>query len=352
VVIESDDWGSIRMPSREVYARCIKAGYPVHKNPYEKYDSLLSEEDLDHLFTVLSSFKDKNGRHPVITANALVANPDFGKIKASGFETYHNEPITDTFKRYPKHANSFELWKQGMHAGVLFPQYHGREHLNVSKFMNALQNRDEDVLFGFDNQMPGCMPKGNPARGNTYVQATAYDSVKDKSDKLNIYLDGLKAFEQLFGYKSKTIIPTNYSWSEEWNNELAGYGIKAIQTNGQLKDYSRPDGKRSIRHQLGSVHKTSGIKYLVRNCVFEPSLYKQNISDPVGNCLRQMDIAFKLGKPAIITSHRINFCGFIHSSNSTENLKLLKGLIRESLNKWPEIIFLNSAELLETMHHD
>ncbi len=40
VVIESDDWGSIRMPSHDVYTKCLKEGYPVDKNAYERYDSL------------------------------------------------------------------------------------------------------------------------------------------------------------------------------------------------------------------------------------------------------------------------------------------------------------------------
>ena len=68
VVIESDDWGSIRMPSKDVYNKCLKAGYPVNLNPYEKYDSLASKDDLEILFDLLSEFKDSNGRNPVITA--------------------------------------------------------------------------------------------------------------------------------------------------------------------------------------------------------------------------------------------------------------------------------------------
>jgi hypothetical protein len=81
VVIESDDWGSIRMPSREVYEKLLKKGIRVDNDPYNKFDSLASEQDLETLFDVLKKFNDKNDNHPVITANTVIANPDFNLIR-------------------------------------------------------------------------------------------------------------------------------------------------------------------------------------------------------------------------------------------------------------------------------
>ena len=60
VVIESDDWGSIRMPSKNVYENLLKAGFAVDKHPYEKYDSLATETDLNALFEVLLRHNDCN----------------------------------------------------------------------------------------------------------------------------------------------------------------------------------------------------------------------------------------------------------------------------------------------------
>ena len=56
VVIESDDWGSIRMPSKEVFNDLLAQGIPVDKSYFTKYDSLESREDLGQLFTLLQSF--------------------------------------------------------------------------------------------------------------------------------------------------------------------------------------------------------------------------------------------------------------------------------------------------------
>src|SRR5665648_998167 len=73
VVIESDDWGSVRMPSIEVYEKFLKAGIRVDKDPYCRYDSLATKDDLEALFEVLSSVMDSTGRRAVLTANSVVA---------------------------------------------------------------------------------------------------------------------------------------------------------------------------------------------------------------------------------------------------------------------------------------
>ena len=106
VVIESDDWGSIRMPSKTVYDEFLRHGVRVDRDPYCKYDSLATSSDLERLFEVLCSVKDKNGNPAIITANTLSANPVFEKIEASGYKEYYYEPFTVTLKNCPFHANA------------------------------------------------------------------------------------------------------------------------------------------------------------------------------------------------------------------------------------------------------
>jgi hypothetical protein len=341
VVIESDDWGSIRMPSRDVYEKCLKAGYPVDLNPFERYDSLASETDLSLLFDLLSSFKDKNGKHPVITANCVVANPDFSKIRDCNFEQYHYELITETFKRYPNHSRNLDIWLAAKSDGLFFPQYHAREHLNVSRFMNGLQQADVDVLFGFENEMPGSIRKGRVRNGNYFVEATHFSGAKDKQDKLNIYVEGLGVFEKLFGYKSESITPTNYIWSNDYNKPTSDLGVKYIQGVRKMKDpnaikpiyYSRYLGKQNCFGQID----------LVRNCDFEPSIIKnKNVID---ECLAEIQIAFFNNKPAIISSHRINYVGHIDVNNRDANLNYLNQILKLALAKWPDIEFMTSVDL-------
>src|SRR5690554_2726796 len=76
VVIESDDWGSIRIPDKDTYERSLKKGIRLDKCHYCKNDTLASKDDFDALYNVLRKYKDKNDQHPIITANTIVANPD------------------------------------------------------------------------------------------------------------------------------------------------------------------------------------------------------------------------------------------------------------------------------------
>jgi hypothetical protein len=115
VVIESDDWGSIGTPSRIVYEELLKRGFRVDTSNFSKYDNLASTEDLTLLFDVLQSVKDKNGNPAIITANTIVANPDFDKIESSDFTEYFYKPFTETLKEYgPLFKDAFDAWNKGM----------------------------------------------------------------------------------------------------------------------------------------------------------------------------------------------------------------------------------------------
>ena len=154
VVFESDDWGSVRMPSLGALNRLNKKGVLLAlPQSYDSVDTLASNEDLEFLMEVLSSVKDKNGNPAKITLNTCVANPDFEKIKKSGYQEYFYEPFTETLKKYPHHDRSFDLWKEGIAHKVLQPQFHGREHLNPQKWLRYLRSSDKSALDAFDE---GC----------------------------------------------------------------------------------------------------------------------------------------------------------------------------------------------------
>lgn len=349
IVIESDDWGSIRMPSRRVYEHCLQKGYRVDLNPYEKYDSLASEKDLELLFGVLNSYKDYNGNSPIITANCVVANPDFKRIEQENFKKYHYELITDTFKKYPEHANSFGLWKKGIDMGIFYPQYHAREHLNVSMFMSALQNLSNDVHFGFSNKLPGIGITGAEGKySNNFVEATKYNSEIDKNNKLQIYLEGLDIFETLFGYNSKSIIPTNYIWSPSFNQAIHLKGVRYIQGSRKMKEPVVGSSTKFYNRFLGQKNKFGQLN-LVRNCFFEPTIMKMD--SPVQNCLSEIETAFRWNKPAIISSHRLNYIGFIDNSNRDRTLDMMHDLLTIALKRWPNIEFMNSVQLGEIINN-
>lgn len=345
VVIESDDWGSVRMPSREVYVKLLKAGIRVDQCPYNRYDSLASEDDLLALFEVLKKFRDKNGQHPVITANSLVANPDFSKIKDGGFKQYFFEPFTQTLDRYPKHQNSFKIWKEGMSDGIFYPQFHGREHLNINRWLRFLQNGSGETLFAFENELFGISTTITKENRPSYLSAMDFDDPSELVSQKEILTVGLELFEKIFGFQSVSYIATNYTWHPSLESTLSANGVKFLQGAGSQR---QPDvnGKKIIRHSLGQRNQT-GQTYLIRNGLFEPSLNEKK--DWVASCLKEINLAFFWNKPAIISSHRLNFIGFIDESNRTRNLRYLETILRTIVKKWPEVEFFTTEELGNTI---
>ena len=343
VVIESDDWGSIRMPSKEVYNYCIKNSYPVDKSIYTKYDSLASEEDLNLLLNLLVSKRNSYGQNPVFTINSLVANPDFGRIKQNNFQEYHYELITETFRKYPKHQRNWELWSQAASENLFYFQSHGREHLNVNRFLSDLRKGVKEAMFAFDLCMPGIFHLNNINEGNNYIVPFEFENDYDKIDKLHIVDEGLKLFEKLFGYKSVSFIAGNYVWYDEIEDALAKGGVKILQgSRFQLIPKGEYTGFVKKRNYLGSKNKYNQI-YLNRNVFFEPC---SNTSiDWVSKCVQEIQSAFLMKKPAIISTHRLNYVGYLDEKNRDHSLQLLEKLLSEILLRWPEVEFLNSVEL-------
>ena len=341
VIIESDDWGSQRMPDREVYNVLLKEGYRVDTRPYERYDSLASEDDLSVLFDVLTSFNDKNGNHPIITANTIVANPNFEKIKESDFQNYIYEPFTKTLQRYPNHIKSFDLWKEGMSLDIFHPQFHGREHFNILKWLELLRKKDKDTLCAFNHNMVGIPSKENPEKGNQLM--VAYQLVTHKDILFQQYSieEGLRLFKEIFGYDSMSFIAPCYTWGEHIESTLSENGVKYIQ-GGRTQQMPRLEKKVLLkRHYLGQKNRFNQI-YLVRNCSFEPTLLGEKQLD---TCLKEIEIAFKWHKPAIISSHRVNYIGNIDTRNRGGSIRLLNVLFKTLLNKWSDVEFLTSNQL-------
>lgn len=350
IVIESDDWGSIRIPNKVVKDKFEKKGYKFKKNGYYKFDTLANEEDLSRLFSTLLKFKDKNGNHPVITANTVVANPNFEKIKHSNYTQYSYKPFTTTLKEYYPSENVFKVWEEGRNAKIFIPQYHGREHVNVPIWLRELQANNQVFLDAFDLGFWG-IPKELYDYKTSNIQA-AYCS--NKPEHIDFYknsiTEGLKLFEEIFGFKSKTFIANNYTWSPKLNQILYDNGVIGIQGMKYQKTPTAEDsGEKLIPLHTGKQNDLGQI-YMVRNCVFEPSQMPKSYNN-IKNCLREIESAFLFKKPAIITSHRLNYIGAISTDNREINLDMFEKLINKILERWPDAIFMTSEQLVNHLRN-
>lgn len=341
VVIESDDWGSIRMPSLQAFESLQQAGIDVTSGDslrYNKNDTLASAEDLEALYDTLRSVRKQFGKQPVFTAVSLTANPDFEKIRSSGFQDYHYEPFPTTLERYGKFS-AFGLWKQGIKEHLFVPEFHGREHLNVAQWMRALQQGDQETRKAFEFGCWGIKPKN----GNTYQAAFYLDQPEDLEIHKKAIDEGLHLFKELHGYAASFFVPPNGPINNTLHQPAAENGIRFISTS-KVQQESLGNGETKKRyHWLGQKNKW-GQRYLTRNAFFEPNAKSK---DWVDSCLKEVEIAFQWHKPAVISSHRANYIGGLNENNRKESLKALHELLSTICQRWQDVEFMTSTELGE-----
>lgn len=344
VVIESDDWGTVRVSSKEAYNFFLENNLPVDECPYNSNDMLESNEDMECLYDALSSVKDKNGNPALVTANNIVGNPDFQKIKESGYLQYYYEPFTETYKRYPQHDRVMQLYEEGIGNKMLMPQFHGREHVNVARWLKALQENDKAALLAFEQNMFSVHAERNPKVVNEWMDALDADSNEELRSQPAIVTEGLHLFRRIWGFRSKSFIAPCYIWDSMLEPVLADEGVQYLQGMViQLEPVAKPGYQYQRKYHYQGQKNKLGQHYLVRNAFFEPTTNPG--FDWVGDCLHRIEVAFRWKKPAIISTHRLNFMGGLRPGNRSNNLALFQQLLKQIVQRWPQVEFMSSPQL-------
>jgi len=354
IIFESDDWGSIRMPSNEVFNRLVTYGLPLDTHPFSLFDTLESNRDLEALFEVLTTVRDHVGKNPIITANIVCANPDFDKISNTGFNEYYYEHVCDTFNRYHSNFSAFNMWIEGYKAGCFFPQFHGREHVNIPFWLRVLKADDPAFKLAFSLNCWGLTPDIYPKYLRN-IQASFDCSYPNELVYCkHIIEDGLVLFKKTFGFQPKSFIPNNFILPKELNCELKGHGIKYIQgMKYQLLPITDLGHKRTKYRRVQGKINDIGIIDLVRNVHFEPSMLTfYNRHKAIEHALWEIQNAFFWGKPAIVSIHRLNFVCGMSQKNRDINLSLFKILLKSILKKWPDIEFMTTVSLGDLIWQD
>jgi hypothetical protein len=341
VVIESDDWGSTRFPNLERINIFKKAGYNVDKCGFSRYDCLESNSDMTELYNLLSGFRDVKGNHPIITTLNLVSNPDYTLILADNFQNYHSQDLQETARSYPDHDKIFDLYREGIDRKFVLPQFHGREHLNISRWMHDLQTGVSDTIFAAKHSVSGISPTYAKKIKKGYRTSFDLFLEGDVADHQKFVADGLIKFQTLFNYKARYFVPPNGLFSNQLLYTLKAGGVEYI---GVSKIQNHPvgvDKYASQWHWVGQKN-SLGQTYITRNAFFEPMAKKR---DWVDECMQNIKIAFLWNKPAVISTHRANYTGTIDIKNRENGLSRLHELLSAMLKKWPEVEFMSSVDL-------
>lgn len=354
LVIESDDWGAVRIKDKAAYEALKKKGLNVDRIHYDSVESMESNEDLEMLFDLLQSFKDKKGRHPVFSPMCIMGNPDFEKIKKSEYQQYFFQPLHETLKEFPNSNRVLELWKEGFEMNLFIPEIHGREHFNVRRYMKILQSHEgkEGLRYAVEHHSAG--PSAYKGINYPNYLGALHPEPKEEIAVLhNHIIEAGKLFKEYLGYQPRVFIAPNAEEPKELEYSLNQIGVKYL-TRSKKRIYPLGDGE--FAKEWNFIGKKNEFDQIIlnRNAFFEPVSFGEQvqITDWVASCLKEIEIAFRWNKPALISSHRVNYVGSIRPENREKGLKELKRLLTSVLKKWPDVEFMSSYELGETIRKD
>ena len=343
VVIAVDDYGNVRLDSKEAFERMSAQGLKVQSR-FDVFDSLETKEDLEMLYEALSSVKDKNGNHAVFTPFALSCNINFEKMAAEKYEVFSNEILPVTYEKLsqqqPKaYEGTWQLWKEGIDKGFMKPQFHGREHLNLKVFNTKISKRDSDLLIALKNRSFSSISAADFPTINYTAAFDFWDPIENEN-LFEIVKDGVKLFEDVYGYKAIHFMPPTSKISDAILDKLGELNLKFVD-RGLIHKQHQGFGQYKTTYNYTGKKGNNNTTFLVRNVVFEPT---EN-TKATELALQSIEAAFSLNKPAIISSHRVNFSGNIEPFNRKQGIESLRLLLKKIVEKWPEVEIMSSAEL-------
>ncbi|MDB4735899.1 hypothetical protein OAF39_02695 [Akkermansiaceae bacterium] len=345
VVFSVDDYGNVRLASKNAFKELKNQNIPFISH-FDRLDTLETRLDLEELFRVLSSVKDQHGKSAVFTPYALPCNIDFDAMAENVFKEYAYELIPETYEKLAlKDPNAYkgawQLWKEGIERGLLKPQFHGREHFNLNIFKELLDKGNENLLIVLKQFSYVSIPE-HDNYSQKWTAAYSFDDVKETENYLANVADGLKCFKEVYGYPSKSFTPPAQQFPLHLEKELINLGVEYIDRPRRLQRHLGSGKYLLEKHKLGGGDK---IKEIVRNVVFEPT--DERGFNWVDYSFKQVEAAFRMHKPANISSHRVNFCGHIDPKNRALGLSALRELLHRIVKRWPDVEFISADELGE-----
>jgi hypothetical protein len=345
VVIESDDWGSFRF--KNIKTRDKFLSFINRDKCWMSYnDCFESADDIEKLFEVITSVNDKNDKFAKFTFLMNPSNPDFKKIKNANFKQFHQESFLQTLKNRKDGQEILNLYKEGLKKDIIEVAFHGREHLNVNLWMKDLRNGDKIARLGFENNMWGFSKSYITELKYSYRATFDIKSLQQLPSLKENIEEGIDIINKTFNQNTTYFLPPNGPYHLGLNKELVENGIKFI---GLSKLHQNPTENGFFKKHLFWVGKKikTGLTVITRNVIFEPGSPKHK--DWVTPALTDIENAFKSKKPAVISSHRVNYVGTLNLENRNKNLVELKRLLDEIISKYPKVEFMTSSELGNTI---
>ena len=311
---------------------------PVFRHPLLVFESddwgagpLAQAEILDAIASALRSFRDRAGRHPVMTLGIVLETPDTERMKRDSLAGYYGRGL-----EHAQYAPLRNAIKSGAAAGVFASQLHGQAHYWPPTLMAAART-DAKVRTWLETSP--ALTEDLPAP----LQSRWIDASRLPSQPLDVHkiaaaiADEAKGHRRLFGTCPEVAVPNTFIWSADVERAWKTAGVDVVITPGRRATGRDAAGGLAEIDRLiltGDVS-DAGQCYLVRDVFFEPAL-----GHPVQRLVDGLAERTRQGRACLVETHRFNFLQQFERS-----LEALRAAIASSLDAYPDLRFAASIDI-------
>jgi hypothetical protein len=330
VLFQSDDWGRVGLRDQEGLEQLQSAGLSLGERPYDFY-TLETADDLAALSALLKRHRDSSGRQPGLQMNFILANLDFAKMSGESFRQIHLLQLAEDLPQSWRRPGLFAAYREGIAGGVFHPALHGTTH-----FCRSAVERNLDGDGNRAGLLRTLWEAGTPYIHwrMPWIGYEYWDPEKPENDRFvpaeaqtALIGQAVGAFAKLFSTLPRSACAPGYRANDETHHAWAQHGILAAQNGpGAL---APPHFDRFEILQLS------------RTVEFEPAV-APNFS--VESCVRQAELCFERGIPAIVSLHSINFHSTVRDFRN-RTLKFLDEFLSALESKHADLLYLHDEEL-------
>jgi hypothetical protein len=269
--------------------------------------------------------------------NYLLANVDFARSAAAGYQRVELRPLSDGLPGAWRRPGILDAVRAGMQDGVLSPALHGLTHFCRAAVESALARGSErgSLLRSlWQAEVPYIfwrMPWIGYEYWNPELPPEQRFLHLDVQSRLVQH--ACEIFGACFGKAPVSACAPGYRANADTGRAYARQGVRVMQ--------SGPQGAMPVHFGV------EGLLQVSRTVEFEPA------TDPdfsVARALRKAEECIARGWPVAVSVHAINFQSAMRDFR-TATLHYLHDFLGALAHKFPDLLYLNDGDLVPLVNH-